>query len=524
MKNTSKTLALGAGMVGLSLSGSLSAGESYSSGASQDGNFLDGARGVLSSAGGAAGSVANGVLGAAGGFGIPEGWEVTGAAGLSLAQGNAESLSYSLQGLATYEGEVWEALVGADYFFAENEGETATDTLRIFGQGQRLIGERFYLGLAGSYLRDELSDLDYRFDVAGVLGYYVVKSDRTKLAFEVGPGYGWTSQGDETENFATVRFAQRFEHQLSKRSKIWQSALITPSLEEFSDYLLVAEAGLDVLLTSQWSWRTSARYVYDSTPADGRKRGDLALLMGLAYALGGFPEPAEEGRATLKPDRAAPEVAALGWTTSAALGISLAQGNAENLSVTASYDTAYRTKTDEWFFNGAYTFGETDGEKAADALRIGSRYNRLFTDRLFGSIGGDFLRDEIAEVDYRFTVAPTLGYYVVKAPTASLSFEAGPSFVWEKVAGVSDDFFAVRAAQRFDWTLNPRMTFKQAAILDLDPGDSENYLVTASAYLDTDITDNLSWRLAGTYIYDNQPAADLEKSDVTLTSGVAVKF
>jgi len=115
----------------------------------------------------------------------------------------------------------------------------------------------------------------------------------------------------------------------------------------------------------------------------------------------------------------------LGWTTSAALGVSLAQGNSENLAVTASYDTAYRTTENEWFLNGAYTFGESGGETSSDALRIGTRFNRLFSDRLYGGFGVDFLRDDLAEVDYRVSLSPVLGYYAVKNDVASLAFETG---------------------------------------------------------------------------------------------------
>ena len=505
--------------LGVMSSGVAMAGEAYSSGGdfleNLPGRGLSGARGLFGGGGSGVGSGAP-ILG--------EGWDVTAAAGISLAQGNADSVAYSLQGLATYEGEHWEGLVGAEYFFSENEGVTGSDSIRVFGQGQRLLTDRIYIGLAGQYLRDRVADLDYRVDTAGVLGYHLIKNDRTTLSIEAGPGYTWENQGGNEDDYASLRFAQRFEHQINKRSKIWQSAVFTPEIEDFENYNLIIEAGLDVLLTQQWSFRTGVRYLYDNTPAAGQQSDDVTLTAGLAYALGGFPDPAEEARATLKPDRAAPEVAALGWTTTAALGVSLAQGNSDNLSATLSYDSAYRTATDEFFLNGSYTYGENDGESSVDALRVGTRYNRLLSERLYVGAGVDYLRDDIADLTYRITGTAYAGYYVIKNDTMSLAFEAGPGYLAEESGGVSDDYVSLRAAERFSWIIGPRTTFKQDAIVDVEPSEWSNWVLTATAYLDIDLTDNLSWRLAATYVYDNEPVNGLEEADLTLTNGIAVQF
>ena len=462
--------------------------------------------------------------GAAAGNTDASGWEVTGATGLSLAKGNADSVAYSLQALATYEGQFWEGLVGGDYFYSENEGVTSTDSLRIFGQGQRLLTERLYLGLAGSYLQDDAADLDYRFDVAGVLGYHLIKTETTTLSFEGGPAFAWEEQGDISDEFVTLRFAERFEHQLSSRSKLWQSVILTPQVDNFENFNLIAEAGIDTLLTDKWSLRTSIRYLYDNTPSAGRKSEDVALIMGLAYSLGGFPEPEKAGRTTLKADRAAPSVDAKGWTTTASLGLSLAQGNSDNLQVSVGYDSVYRTEADEFFLNGLYSFGQDDGDTSADALRLGTRYNRLLNDHLYAGVGVDYLRDDVADLGYRVSATAVAGYYVIKLDEMSLAFEVGPGYTWEESAGVEDTYLSLRAAERFSWVLGSRVTFKQDAVVDFDPSNSENYLLTVGAYLDTDITDSLSWRLAGTYIYDNEPADGLDSSDTTLTSGIAVKF
>ncbi|MGE9269686.1 MAG: DUF481 domain-containing protein, partial [Verrucomicrobiales bacterium] len=86
-------------------------------------------------------------------------WEFTGAAGLSVSDGNSDSVAYSLQFLASYLDDTQEAYFGADYFFAEDSGVESTNNFKIFGQYNYDLGERWYVGGQGSYFRDPVSDL-----------------------------------------------------------------------------------------------------------------------------------------------------------------------------------------------------------------------------------------------------------------------------------------------------------------------------------------------------------------------------
>ncbi len=451
-------------------------------------------------------------------------WEVTGAASVGFTEGNSDTLSYSLQLLGTYAKGNNEGTVGADLVYSENGGVASTNTFRIFGQYNRLHTDRFYSSTNLSYLTDNVAALDYRIDLGIGVGYYLIKNDRTSLTFEVGPGYAWEDQGGTSRDFLTIRFAERFEHQLSRRSKIWQSLVFSPEAEDFSDYLLTGEVGIDTLLSQQWALRTSVRYQYDSTPASGQQSDDVTLLTGLSYALGGFPDPAEEGRQTLHPADEGPEAIQLGWSSTASLGLSLAEGNADNFNLTIAADSAYREENQELFLAGAYTFSEDSGETSTDALRASAQYNRLVSDRVYYGSGVSFLRDDIADIAYRVTPTVIAGYYLVKNDEMTLSFEAGPAFTFEETGGVTDDYFSIIAAEKFSWEISDRMTLKQSLTAVFDPSDSENYTLLGDIFLDTDITSNLAWRISAGWAYDNQPALGRGRDDTTVTSGITVKF
>jgi putative salt-induced outer membrane protein YdiY len=451
-------------------------------------------------------------------------WEVTGAAGLTLADGNADTLAYSLQLLATRITDIDEIYLDADYFYADDRGLETANALRLNAQYNRFLTEKFYYGFTGSYLADQVAELDFRIDTNALFGYYVWKNERSFLAFEAGPGYTWEDQGGIADSYASLRFAERFEYRFSNRSKFWQSVIFTPQVDDFDNHLIIAEAGIDTLITNQWSVRTFVRHRIDNTPALGREEGDTSVLVGLAYSLSGFPEPAAAGRRTLKADRGPSPIAAMGWSSSAAIGYSLASGNADSNTTTAMFDSAYRSASDEFFVSAVANYAQNDGATSIDNMRANVQYNHLYGTRYFAGVGTGFQRDDLADLAYRFTPAVVGGVYLVKNDVSTLSLEAGPGYTFEEVGGVTDDFLSIQGAQRFAYALSPRCTFNQNLIYNAEASDTDNFVLTANAFLDTDITDNLTLRVAASYLYDNIPALNRERHDTTFTTGFAIKF
>ena len=459
-------------------------------------------------------------------------WENEAAAGVSLAKGNSDNLSYNLHLLSSYELDNIEAKLGANWHYAENNDVKNTDSFKAFGEYRYLLNDRAYLGTNASYLVDDITDIDYRIDLGVVAGYYLLKNKDQKLSFEAGPGYVWQDQADITDDYLTLRFALRYEQQLAQRSKLWFSSIYTPAADDFSDYLLSAEAGIDTAINDHWAIRTAIRYQYDSTPAPDRQSGDTLLTVGLRYALGSDPEkdapnrkipdPSDSG--PLSGPNSGPEAIQDDWTSTAALTLSMADGNSDNLNTTASYDAALRRDAGEFFFTGTYSYAEADSTASADSLITRTQFNKLLSERTYLGMGLGLLRDDIADIDYRITPAVTLGHYFIKEDNMTLSFEVGPGYTFEKVGGITDDYFSIVAGEKFVWEINKRISLKQSLTGHINPSETDDYNLVADIALDTDLTKHLSWRIAASWSYDNTPAADKDKDDITLSSGIAVKF
>lgn len=204
-----------------------------------------------------------------------------------------------------------------------------------------------------------------------------------------------------------------------------QDLAFDPRLSDFSDYILRGEIGLDLLLNSDWALRASVRHQIDSTPAAGREKDDTTLLMGFTHALGGLAEPAKEGRKSLVAESTPAEAAPLDWATTAILATNFSRGNSDNSDNSKLHldlASAYREAQYEAFHDVAYTFGENDGVTTEDRLWTTGRYNWNPDERNFLGTGVGFLRDDLADINYRITPGLVAGRYFIKNDGLTIRF------------------------------------------------------------------------------------------------------
>ncbi len=454
-------------------------------------------------------------------------WEVTGAAGLALTDGNSDSLAYNIRFLASRFSEANETWMSADYHYADDDGEKSTDTLRLGIQHDHKPGGPFYFGGTAGFLADPVADLDHRFDLGAHGGWHAFDTGNTRLSFEAGPGYAWEKQGGVSDDYMSLRFAQRMSHRLNSRARLTQSIVFTTEAADFSNHLLVGEAAFAMRLTDRLALNTALRHSIDNTPAAGRRKNDTTLVQGLSYILGGQPGDNGGGggsRRSLMPSPPSESVSPAGWTAEAALGLSLAQGNSDTLNLTFTTDTAHRGERGEFFLNTAYTYAENSNVTSIDALRVSTKYNRFIDGDWYAGANLGFFRDPLADIEYRVTPGAHLGRYLVRSDDTTLSIEAGPGVTFENAGKGRDEYASATASQRLAHNLTRHLRLNQAVIYQVELGEPENFTVLATGSVDLRINDRLSWRNAASWHFDNRPAPGKERRDTTLTSGLAYRF
>jgi len=214
------------------------------------------------------------------------------------------------------------------------------------------------------------------------------------------------------------------------------------------------------------------------------------------------------------------------WETTAAAGFTLTSGNSETMLATLSLDTKRKWERNEAAFGIAGAYGEDRNVPNNEFVNAFGQYNRLLTDRCYAGLRADFNYDGIADLSYRVTISPLVGYYLIKATNTTLAVEAGPSAVFEKYQSQDEDtYLGFRLGERFEHKLSATTKIWQSAsyIPQVDKW-TEKYIITAEVGIDTAITKKWSLRVVLQDVYNSQPANGREKNDLRLIAGTAYKF
>ena len=218
------------------------------------------------------------------------------------------------------------------------------------------------------------------------------------------------------------------------------------------------------------------------------------------------------------------------WESSAAAGLSLTRGNSETLLMTLDLKSTRKTATDEILLGATATYGEntdqdTDKtETTAQSLAAFAQYNHSLNERWYVGARADFLHDELADLKYRVTVGPHVGYYAIKQPETTLKFEAGPSGVFERQGDEDNQYAALRLSERFEHKFSPRAKMWQG--VDFIPQIDlwHNYLIIAEIGAEASLTERLSLRGVIQDYYDNDPAEGKKNNDLKLITSLVYKF
>ena len=126
-------------------------------------------------------------------------------------------------------------------------------------------------------------------------------------------------------------------------------------------------------------------------------------------------------------------------------------------------------------------------ETTIDNFKVETQVNHLLNDKSYLLIKNDYSQDDIASVDFRDILSVGYGYYVIKGDNANFALEVGPTYTWEEVAKIKDDFFGWRLGERYDRKISDTSSVYQT-LEYLPDSEFDEYLLEFVLGLETVVT------------------------------------
>ncbi len=220
-------------------------------------------------------------------------WSFDGRGGYSLSRGNSDTQDVNLRATAVYFPEDLYRLTGqGEYAWGKvknkdtDEDDTVTDRGGASLQADLFLLEDGYLYGRSGWSYDRIKNLDRRLENGLGLGCELFRNESAFLDVESGPSYIDSKYKDGSKDSGIyLRLAEKGELKLNDRVSLIEQAEYLPQTDDFNDYLLNAEAGLKVTLSTQLYLQLSVLDRYDNSPPAGTDRNDVSVISSLGVSL-----------------------------------------------------------------------------------------------------------------------------------------------------------------------------------------------------------------------------------------------
>jgi len=204
------------------------------------------------------------------------GWERSALFGYNLSRGNSDNSLFNIRAKINYDGLKDVASFEAETNYGKDEEETNEDSSRASAGYRRLLTKHTFLGFSSLFERDQLAALKYRVSLNPSVGRYLVRTPELRWLVEAGPSYVFEELGDQTDDYLAPRVGQRLEATVTDTTKVFQEVYST--WQSSDNYLLTAQAGIDVAINSFLGLVLTVRNDYDSSPAEDKKNNDFSMI------------------------------------------------------------------------------------------------------------------------------------------------------------------------------------------------------------------------------------------------------
>jgi len=214
----------------------------------------------------------------------PQGLHGSAGFGLSLTQGNSDTLNINATIDNTYDPKAknamrWNAL----FLRGKQNGVLSVYRVSAMFRDEYIVNGRVFTFAQIDGLHDTFKGVDYVVDPAAGVGYKVI--DTKPTSFNVDAGVGGVIEkdiGSPATGSGALTFSEKLVHQLSDTTTLKQSATSLLKMSDFPDGLYTFQIGIAARVNSRLQLTVDLLDTFKNHPVDGlTHKHDVALVTGI---------------------------------------------------------------------------------------------------------------------------------------------------------------------------------------------------------------------------------------------------
>ncbi len=214
------------------------------------------------------------------------------------------------------------------------------------------------------------------------------------------------------------------------------------------------------------------------------------------------------------------------WKTHLELSYVKTSGNTDTQTFSGSAEIKKEGEVNRYFINGNFLQAESDNRETSNKLSLDLRWERVFSDRVFGFLTSGYLRDRFSGFDYRLYVGPGIGYYLLKGEKRSL--QGLLSFLYyhdefSKGEAGSDDYITGKATLKYQWRIRDNLLLKEDVNYFVSIKETDRSFFDSTTALEVKINRAISLGVKYVINYQSEPpSSDVRHTDTTFLTSLII--
>lgn len=209
-------------------------------------------------------------------------WDANLDISLNITRGNTDTDNNKLAGGGSFKHGNNRHLLLAEFVRERTDGDSTKRQDLIAYDYNWLFNKPWFMSLNGTYERDPIKDLDYRYILGWNLGRDIWNSVARFWSIQAGPGAQFEDRAGNSETQAVAQIRNRMRAKIPGTSMdVFFNQAFTSNLSGEDNNVLKTRSGVSMDFLKDWYVKLSYDWDWESDPAGDAEKVDSTLRFGV---------------------------------------------------------------------------------------------------------------------------------------------------------------------------------------------------------------------------------------------------